>query len=339
MSKIKKLSFKQKTGLLSELQSDTIFGHFCWRLLHSEGKEKLESFLKNYISENENLPVFTISDGFPGIKDEIFFPIPIVRLNIESSNSNSKKEKIIKFLKQKELKKISRINLKELNLFLSGDYEKFIEKLENNLIKEKHFPKLLAQLRTNVKIRRETYGAEDKALFGIESRSIIGTKEQNVEYEMNWNVLIKILDEEKFTNFNCEKYLKEVFELGFGRKKNIGFGEFFYIEVTSYDLIIEPKESDGFVNLSNYLPIESDKITKFNYKQFLKYTKFGEEKSQSSDPFKKPIIFFKPGSVFFTDQIKDFYGRCTIPGEISESFSKAIQNGYSFSLRAKLNNV
>ena len=44
MAQIKKLKLKLKSGLLSELQSDTIFGHFAWRFKEEHGEEKLLEF-------------------------------------------------------------------------------------------------------------------------------------------------------------------------------------------------------------------------------------------------------------------------------------------------------
>ena len=73
MSSIYKLTLRQKSGLLSELQSDTIFGHFCWRLKEILGENSLKEFLLSY---SNNDPVFTISDGHFEKEGVLFFSKP-----------------------------------------------------------------------------------------------------------------------------------------------------------------------------------------------------------------------------------------------------------------------
>jgi len=70
MLTIKKLKLKLKSGLLSELQSDTIFGHFCWRMREQIGEDNLKKFISSY---HENKPVFTISDGMIEENNILFF--------------------------------------------------------------------------------------------------------------------------------------------------------------------------------------------------------------------------------------------------------------------------
>lgn len=335
---IKKLSFVQKTGLLTDLHSDTIFGHFCWRLLHGEGIDTLRSFLEEFYSNNTT-PIFTVSNAFPGIKDKIFLPFPLLKLSYLKESNEAKKDYIVNFLKFKEFKKISSIPISDFNLLLSGNTSNFVDSILDKIESQDESPSFVHDLRTRVKISRETFSSEEGLLFSQESRSISGTHDQIKNGEIRWNVFIKVLNKEKFEcdEFKCEKYLKEVFSLGFGKKKNIGYGEFVDIKWDNFDSFEQPEAgSNGFITLGNYLPAAGDGLKNMRYKQFLKYPKLGEEFSKSDDPFKKPIVFFLPGSVFYTDKVGGYYGRCTNPGDISSSKVEVIQNGYAFSLRANL---
>ena len=70
------------------------------------------------------------------------------------------------------------------------------------------------------------------------------------------------------------------------------------------------------------------------YNISVKHGKFGEEKSNSKNPFKKPLILLTPGSCFITDEKREFYGRAV--DNISNSFPDHIHNGIAFTLKAKL---
>ncbi len=90
---IKKLKLKLKSGLLSELQSDTIFGHFCWRMKEKAGEDVLTEFIDSY---HKDKPVFTISDGILEKGKVIFFKKPLINPN-SNFKSENKKERISNF--------------------------------------------------------------------------------------------------------------------------------------------------------------------------------------------------------------------------------------------------
>src|SRR5690606_35840403 len=93
------LTLKQKSGLLSELQSDTIYGHFCWRLKEKLGVDKLAEFISAY---RNNKPVFTLSDGLLKVGDEIHFPRPYIFSKPEIKEK--KADKITEFVERKKNK-------------------------------------------------------------------------------------------------------------------------------------------------------------------------------------------------------------------------------------------
>lgn len=327
---IYKLSLTQISGLLTELQSDTVYGHLYWRMKEISGEDTLKEFLKL----NQLSPVFTISDNLFEKKGKVYFPKPIYSKIINDDKILFKAEKLKQMCIYKERKSKKHIDTETLNLYLEGDFKKY----EESIYRKDSIRTFEDYLRTNVQISRETLSAAESRLFNYAPK-YLNTKLTKKDNRIDICFLIKVIDDDNFKKFNCKELLKEVFNIGFGKKKSSGFGEFEIIEFDEYKELRESEDSDCFLNLSNYLPSENDKISDRYYEYHVKYGKLGEELSQSENPFKKPIIFFKPGSVFFTNENKDFYGRCTNPGEISESFPEAIQNGYSFSLRAKLNNV
>jgi len=321
MANIKKLTLKLKSGLLSELQSDTIFGHFAWRFKDYWGAEKLEEFLNNFINRN---PVFTVSDGFFEKDGNIFFPKPL-KLTPQKSSGQDKKERLINFLKQKESKSRKLITLKELNLFLKGKIEDFESSLENSEIKD--FPRFEEDLRVSVEIDRETMSSKEGQLFSYYPKFL--------KDDTNIVIFVKVLNEKKWEDEKCEDIFYNLFEIGFGKKKSSGYGQFEIVngfeEFNGFEI---PNEPNGFYSLSHYLPSNEDKIKDSYYDINIKYGKLAEEKSGSQNPFKPALVLLRPGSCFVTDVQNEFYGRAV--NEIIDYFPKAVHNGIAFTLDAVL---
>jgi len=347
MSHIFKLSLKPISGYLTELESDTIFGHFCWRMKETHSEETLVRFLDLY---RNNKPVFTLSnsliesptsrtigacplpEGEGRRNDSILFPVPVLPSVFEQHPSRTKAEKITAFEAHKSSKQRKFVLIDELNDRLNG--RSVNETSKAVLIDLGEI--IYREQRTGVEIDRETFQSKDGKLFSL-----------SPTYVKNANlcILIKVIDEENFNEFKCEKIIKHVFETGYGLKKSSGFGQFEASLLTPLqrrgehdvltDYFQEPKDANGFITLSNYLPANDDGITDYYYDYMVKYGKLGEEYSSSGMPFKYPIIFFKEGSCFKTDTIKEYYGRCTAEGEISNK-KEVIQMGIAFTLRMNI---
>ncbi|MFZ2323280.1 MAG: RAMP superfamily CRISPR-associated protein [Ignavibacteriaceae bacterium] len=320
MSKIYKLSLKQKSGLLSELQSDTIFGHFCWRLKDKYGEETLKNFLHKY---SVSKPVFTISNGMLEKNGVTYFNKPKMQTPFKYE-VKTKKDRIKDSLLYKELRSRDYITLEQLNLFLNNKVEDYNKSFESPA----DIPKMFSEVRVNIQIDRQTSGSAEGKLFNL-----------NPSYSQDQStiaVFVKEIDDKEFENYKVIEILKSVFEIGYGKKKSSGFGEFEVGPINEINNIKEPANSNGFISFSNYLPSNDDKIANAFYDINVKYGKFGEEHANINNPFKKPIVFLTAGSCFVTDIKQDYYGRCTDESEISDYFPKAIQNGVAFSLNFKL---
>lgn len=126
------------------------------------------------------------------------------------------------------------------------------------------------------------------------------------------------------------KIFKDLSNTGYGRKKSIGKGQFSIREVHNFDFP-EVKEANGFVTLSNFCPAENDP-TEGLYKTFVKYGKLGEEFTFCGNPFKRPLLMIKAGSVFKTGgNPKEFYGR-TVQDRISPAKPEVVQYAYAFAV-------
>lgn len=320
------LPLKQKSGLLSELQSDTIYGHFCWRLKERLGEEKLTEFISLY---KNGKPVFTLSDGLISVNGEIRFPRPYIFTKPEVKET--KAEKVLEFVKRKSNKERSYVTIKELNAFLTSGKVTIEDKDDTVNAKDKRKKKrpiLSEALRVSVQIDRSTFGSSEGRLF---SYNPVYTRE-----DVSYVLLMKVFDNASYKSYECESIIKDIFKVGFGKKKSSGYGQFEVGEITEMNVFEEPKDSNAFMVLGNYLPAEVDKVTPIGYDIKTKYGKLGEEYSQSENPFKNPIVFLTSGSCFLTSNAKNYYGRVTQEGEISKSNNFAVQFGMPFTLNFNL---
>lgn len=319
------LTLKLKSGLLTELHSDTIYGHFCWRLKEQLDEEKLIDFLSLFKKGN---PIFLLSDGLLKVKDQIRFPRPLIFE--KPAIKQNKFEKVLNFVDRKSSKERNYLTLDEMNLFLSNGKVQIIDLAEaSDLYKKSKKKKKIIEdsLRVSVQIDRQSFGSMQGRLFSY-----------NPKYpgdDVSFVVLVKVIDEKKFDEFNCEQILKDTFSLGYGKKKSSGYGQFEIVNFKEYEDIKEPEGSDYFIVLGNYLPSIDDQVLPLAYDYNTKYGKLGEELSLSENPFKNPIVFLTAGSCFKTTNPKEFYGRVTDKGEISAANNFAIQFGMPFTLNFK----
>lgn len=124
--------------------------------------------------------------------------------------------------------------------------------------------------------------------------------------------------------------LRELSQAGYGRKKSIGKGQFSVVELNECNFPTIEK-ANGFVTLSNFCPAEGDP-TEGLYETFVKYGKLGEDFTFCGNPFKRPLLMIKAGSVFKTiGDSKEFYGRLVQNG-IAPAKPEVVHYAYCFTV-------
>jgi CRISPR-associated protein Csm4 len=241
-------------------------------------------------------PPFIVSDGFPGD----LLPKPLTAEFI-----------IDKPEERKEWKKINYLNLNDFNCIRRG--EKCKPQIVEDLVKISSMPHNIINRLTNTTL-------SEAGVYSLKEISI-----------SNIGIYLKVVSEE--WKDRVEDLLREVSKAGFGRKKSIGKGQFSVLKTTEFNFQ-NVDQANGFVTLSNFCPGENDPIEGV-YTTFVKYGKLGEEFTFSGNPFKKPLVMFKSGSVFKTDgNPKAFYGRAITDG-IAPAKPEVIQYAYAFAVPIK----
>lgn len=144
----------------------------------------------------------------------------------------------------------------------------------------------------------------------------------------NINIYVKVTSEA--WKDRVVSLFNDLSKVGYGKKKSIGKGQFSVEEVIEFRFPPIEK-ANGFVTISNFCPAENDP-TEGLYKTLLKYGKLSEGFASCGNPFKRPLLMIKTGSVFWTGgQPKEFYGRIVQDG-ISPAKPEVVQYAYAFTV-------
>ncbi len=297
LMKTYQLKLKIKSGILTPFQADTIFGHLCWQVAYQDGEKGLKTFLKPFMEGN---PPFVISDGFPGD----LLPKPLSAEIIVKDPDE-----------RKEMKRVEFISIENFNLVMGN--KKFYPQPVNHGM----YPSLTIYNTIN---RLTNTTLAEGGVYSLEETSILDV-----------TIHIKVISEEWKTK--VLGLFENLSKSGYGRKKSIGKGQFFIVEVREFKGFNTIRDANGFVTLSNFCPNENDP-TEGLYKTFIKYGKLGEEFTYCGNPFKKPLVMIKAGSVFKTiDYPMDYYGRMV--ENISQAKPEVVHHGYSFAVPIKMGNL
>jgi CRISPR-associated protein Csm4 len=272
------------------LQADTLFGHLCWALVYTRGETALHDFLQAF--DSPSLPL-VLSNGFPkGCLPRPLFPAT-ARVEGERAAKDRKKLKGVTLLKEQWLLG-ARDGLSE-------------DKIQSALLDE-----------------NEQIGEEDPWRGELGYHNTIDRRSNSVRAEGGFfqsldyhfppgeqlSVYVK-------TDFFSESTLGELFDVaakgGFGRDKTAGLGSFSFA-LSPFNFPALP-EANGFIALSNFVPAPQDPTDGF-YDLMTKFGKLGGDFAVGPistggrhNPFKKPVIMLRSGSIFRDMPVREWYGR------------------------------
>ena len=296
-----RIKLSLSSGFITPWQSDTIFGHLCWA---AERHGDFDNFtgasgLINLYRMGK--PPLIVSDAFPAG----FLPAPTY-LKVFFDLKSGDKLDIEKYSFLKMVKNTEYITIEQFRSFQRGEIFDPGEQAGQ----------FVSSVTLHNQINRLTGTTGDEgSLFELEER-----------FAKNHRLDIYVKIEEEF-----EDDVKRLFELfaagGFGKKKSTGKGAFKIEHFERFEKLDTVKTANGFVSLSHFVPSQSDPVDGV-YKTIIKYGKLGEEKALCGNPFKKPLIMFKPGAVFKTEVMKPFFGR--LVEKIAYADDSVVQYGYAF---------
>lgn len=238
-------------------------------------------------------PPFVLSDGFPGE----LLPRPLsADFNVEGAEA--------------------RKNLRKIDFVLPEDFDliRNARKFHPAILS----PSLDTYLRSHNTISRLTNSAlAEGGVYSLKQTFIPRISIYLKAISDDWEE--RVLD-----------LLKDLAIGGYGKRKSIGANHFSVHEVVPFSFN-KVDRANAFVTLSNFCPGKNDPAEGL-FKTFVKYGKLGEEFTFCGNPFKRPLIMIRAGSVFRTyGSPEEFYGRVIKEG-IAPAIPEVVQYAYAFTV-------
>lgn len=277
--------------LASPLQSDTLFGAFCWSWLRLFGRESLEGEIIAPSLAGE--PPVIFSNGFP--HGGLPLPLGIYDTANRFEEIEDKSARRAAYQRNKKLKGAKYLARDAFLNVRAGDWRGFTGALlEESGQEETTIHNMVARSSGTVENLDGTGN-----LFGSDRRFF------RPEDRFDLYVLTAIPGE------RFRQALELMLALGIGADKSAGCGVFRLVELgEDTALRTAPEGANAFTALSNFIPARHDPVDGW-YQTFSKYPKLDREFAAGETPFKKPLLFLKAGALFRTGGTPaPRYGRC-----------------------------
>jgi len=289
-----------KSPFMTEIMSDTLFGHLCWAIAYTEGDKFLEEFLTRY-EENKPAPIL-FSSAFPAGR----LPRPTLpALTRKKSNTLMGKDR------KNIVKNVSKLKDLSKKKFIAIDDWKT---LKNDYSQQKFYEMHLKRQDTDETCFNIETGAAN-AISRINGRTLedggFFTREKRWHNEDTTLDIYMQADESEYdrAHWFLTDYLPQN---GFGADKSIGMGHMTIEQDKDFDpSFFEVNEPNARMSLC-LAAFEGIGSIDASYKLNTKFGKLGGSFAFSSPtggnpkPFKKPILMYEPGAIFFCkDELND----------------------------------
>lgn len=301
-----RIKIQPKGGFITPFQADTIFGSLCWVIRYSEGSNFLKAMLNDFRSGR---PWFVLSNAFPGD----LLPKPMIRMKMVAPTN--REEQINMAREGKRLKKIQYLTPEEFSRLAAGS---------PGAIENKKEPIIMSATLHNQVNRLLGSAGEGGELYEQEESYL------NPEYGY-FSIYLKVRETGLLDRLAI--LFDQLGSTGFGKRKSTGKGCFSVLGVDKYDLFEAVEHANAFISLSNFVPAPGDPV-KGNYRILVKYGKLGEQLALSGNPFKRPLLMLKAGSIFQVNgAVKHFYGQMI--EDIAPQHPEVLQYALAFSVPAR----
>jgi CRISPR-associated protein Csm4 len=304
-----------QTAFGTSLAGDTLFGQLCWVLRHRFGNDWLTEHLAGY---TEGRPFLVLSDAFP----QGFLPLPTVPRAFWAQNDQADR---------KALKKKRWLPLEEL----AADFRQWQSRARNDTeaaagILRKHgidakdaaLQKITVQPHNSINRATSTTG---EGMF-----TPYGMTQLWFHPEMRLD-LYALIDDARITAQELVDALMDMGKSGFGRDASIGLGKFAIVRDAAFTGLPSAPGANAWLTLAPCAPqgLGLDAAKSF-YQPLTRFGRHGDAAVHSGNPFKRPLLLAKTGSVFApkNDTCEAaFLGRGL--GGVSTSQPEAVAQGYA----------
>jgi len=304
---IYQLNLKPISGWITDLTADTIFWHLCWQIKYEFWDDVLKEFLEEMANE-EKWPIFIISDVLPSDR----LPRPLTEFDSKNIDFWNITDNFIYSRRKKRYNKnISFIPENELTMFSNYHSNKIKNFINNNDFSDKtnqkwfYFKELIEN--RNI-INRFSWTSLDNWIYSQKFNNFNENKKNKVI-----RLLLKDFTDGSLKNYkikwkeiNFFELLKNVFSIGYWKKKSSGKWQFKVWNWKEKKFQIN-WENKYILLLSSFIPSKKDSNI-WNYKIYTKFPKMWENFSiEWQNFYKKPLIMIEKWSVFEKKEYYNWY--------------------------------
>ena len=305
MMKLYRLKIYPRSSYITPWHSDTLMGSLCWVTKHLHGEQALSDYLELCLGGKHP---YVLSGCFPGD----LLPRPLAGNCFQRGKALSKEEAMAEYARGKTAKKANYISLDDFNTIISGGQVE---------IGPRPAHEFQVSVMHNTISRLSDTTSDGGSLF----------EEPETFSCENYLSLYAAIEDSWIDRFQA--LLAELARQGFGRRASVGKGDFKVGEAEEFNHFAHVTKPGAKVMLSNYVPAKTDPV-EGQYRAFIKYGKLGNEYASLKNPFKKPVLMFEPGSVFWDNSDRKIYGR-TFEG-ISPEKAEIVQFGCALAVPASV---
>lgn len=288
------------------LAGDTLFGQLCWTLRHQLGNERLNALLQGY---TQGQPFAVVSDAMP----HGHVPLPSVPSSFWAALPDADR----KVLKKRRW-------LPHAALAMPFAIWQENARGDANVAKQTE----RAQLHNTINRESGTTGVGQFAPYAMPQIWF----QPGIQFDLHVVLDVACLSVAEFT-----AALDAMGSTGFGRDASIGLGKF--KRVGGASAVTWAASSDvtanAYLTLGPCAPQGQGFCAKRSFYQVLtRFGRHGDAAVQSSNPFKKPVLLARAGSVLWPEQgaaSAHFVGQGLggIANPISEAMPGTVQQGYA----------
>lgn len=299
-----KITIQPTSAFGTPLQGDTMFGQFCWGIVHLFGEEKLMQLLDGY---TDNRPFAVFSDAFPAE----YLPLPTLPSFLFDKNEED----------QKQLKKLKWIKINDCSSPTSQWQKKAWE--------NKNDPMLINQF----KEQDQSHNTIDRLVGSTTAggQFVPYQSSQKWFYPDHLLNIYLVLNEQCLSLSGCKDILKNIGKFGFGRDASIGLGQFNLLDIKAFDYTTLDS-ANCYMTLANSAPqsVNWDKDRCY-YQITTRFGRHGDRYALDENPFKKPIILAKAGAILTPKNMPTVYELFIGNGLNSISYIKdeIVHQGYA----------
>lgn len=293
------------------LAGDTLFGQLCWTLRHQLGNERLNTLLEGYTSGQ---PFAVVSDAMP----QGHLPLPSVPSSFWAAAPDADR----KVMKKKRWLP---------HTALTTPFATWQEKAVNDAAVAKQTER--AQPHNTINRDSGTTGVGQFAPYAMSQIWF----QPGVQFDVH-----VVLDETRLSVAEFTTALDAMGSTGFGRDASIGLGKYKRIgEVIAVHWPAQPG-ANAYLTLGPSAPQGQGFCASRSFYQVVtRFGRHGDATVQSGNPFKKPVLLARAGSVLWPEQgaaVARFVGQGLggVAHPISQAMPETVHQGYAPAVAIRL---